>query len=458
MKKVISIICAFVLMAGMLAIPVKADSVPAFQVSSEEALPGEEVSLTVSLVNNPGIAAFGLDVVYDQNVLEWTGVTKGNISSGTWDVGVDTTETWFDMENFSDDADILTLTFRVRENAEAGASEVSLTYDPENVCDENLDNVTFKVISGGVTVKGEETEEAAQIVSASVNFKGTLGLNYYIYIPDAYLNDTDAYVEYIIDKDEPETVRKKLSALGTATKQGRECRKITVNTVVKSINDQVTLRLYDGEGNKLALLSASGKNITEDGFKYSVVGYCDNIAEQSSNTEMKDLAYKLKQYGFYVQKYLNYKAEEVTPELDVSSVTAELLDEYKGFRTQDLEGLAFSGVSFMFKEDSAIRYKFSLSGGHSIDEYSFSVNGTSVEPTLNSGKYMIEIGNIRARDLGTEYQVVVKDRDGNEQTLSYSGITYARTLILQGSTENAKNAAKAMYLYYKAAVAYFENN
>jgi hypothetical protein len=226
---------------------------------------------------------------------------------------------------------------------------------------------------------------------------------------------------------------------------------------MKSINDQVTLHIYDGEGNKLPLLSAGGKDITDTGFVYSVVRYCDNIEAQSSNEKMKDLAYKLKQYGFYVQKYLNYKAEEVTPTLDVSGVTAEKLDEYKGSRTEALEGLAFSGFSFLFKEDSAIRYKFTLASGRSIDEFTFTVDGSPVTPVLESGKYVIEIGNIRARDLNKEYVLVVTDSEGGSQTLSYSGLTYARTLIKQGSTEEAKNAARALYLYYKAADEYFNS-
>ena len=121
-------------------------------VSTAEAAPGEEVTLTVSMKNNPGIASFGLNIEYDKDVLSWTGVTKGSISSGTWDVGVDETETWFDFENFTDDVVILTLTFTVADNAPAGTSVVTLTYDPDNVCDEDLENVTFAVSAVGVTV------------------------------------------------------------------------------------------------------------------------------------------------------------------------------------------------------------------------------------------------------------------------------------------------------------------
>ena len=318
------------------------------------------------------------------------------------------------------------------------------------------DNSLYTSIPADTTGSMEFTKTcAAQIVSASVNFKGTIGLNYFIYIPEEILEDSNAYIEYLVDKTTPETVRLKISDLATEVRQNRECRKVTVNTVMKSINDQITLYVYDGNGNRQHLLSASGKDITKTGFVYSVVRYCDNIAAQSSNEKMKDLAYKLKQYGFYVQKYLNYKADEVTPDLDVSIVTEDMLNAFKGSRTAAIEGLTFSGFSFLFKEDSAIRYKFTLASGRSIDEFSFTVDGKPVTPFLDTGKYTIEVGNIRARDLGTEYVVKVTDGAGNSQTLSYSGLTYARTLIKQGSTEEAKNAARALFLYYEAAVAYF---
>ena len=124
-----------------------------FVVSDAEAKPGGEVTVTVSTENNPGIAAFMLYLVYDSDILTWTDVTTGDINSGMWDVAVDEGLLWFDADNFSGDAVILTLTFLVNETAEEGTTTISLTYDPEDVCDENLENVYFAVVDGTVTIK-----------------------------------------------------------------------------------------------------------------------------------------------------------------------------------------------------------------------------------------------------------------------------------------------------------------
>ena len=130
----------------------------AFQVSQAEARPGEEVELTVSAVNNPGIASFELIIHYDSDTLEWIGVTKG-VWSGQFDVGVGETALWIDTDNHSDDAVILTLKFRVKENAPAGNTVVSVSYEEDNVFDENAVDVAFETVPGGVTVEGNGPSE-----------------------------------------------------------------------------------------------------------------------------------------------------------------------------------------------------------------------------------------------------------------------------------------------------------
>lgn len=82
-----------------------------------------------------------------------------------------------------------------------------------------------------------------------------------------------------------------ISKLHSALVQGRQCRKLTVDTFVKSISDKITLHIFGDEGNKLGVLPARGEDITEDGFVYSVGGYCDDIEAQRINAKMRDLAY-----------------------------------------------------------------------------------------------------------------------------------------------------------------------
>ena len=311
--------------------------------------------------------------------------------------------------------------------------------------------------TGEELVIGQRTQNAARILAASVSFKDNIGLNYYIDIPDEYLEDSNAYIEYTINKLTPESATVPLSEIPEASYDSFACRKLTVDTVVKSIHDKITLHIYDGEGNKLPLHLYEGGDITQSGFEYSVADYCADIQEQSSNEAMKELAYKLEQYGLYVQKYLNYKADKAAPELDVSTVTADSLNAFEGSYTDDLDGLAYYGFSFLFKEASALRFKFTLADGYNIDDYTFTVDGKEVEPSFNGSQYVIQVSGIRARDLGTAYVVKVTDQEGRTQELNNSGISYAKALIERGSSNAGRDAARAMYLYYKAAENYFAN-
>lgn len=145
-----------------------AEGQPAFSVSTERAEPGDEVVLAVSTVNNPGIAAFLLDVDYDSKALEWTGVTMSNMG-GMTSAEPGESVIWFDISNFYGDTVIFTLTFVVKDSAPSGLAEVGVSYTTGNVCNEKVENVAFAVVPGGVEVvggapaaAGEETPEPTQ--------------------------------------------------------------------------------------------------------------------------------------------------------------------------------------------------------------------------------------------------------------------------------------------------------
>ena len=92
---------------------------------------GESFTMSVSVVNNPGIAAITLDLDYDHEALQlvsaegklggesWP-LTEGG-SFGPWDIDdiADTDRViWFNYENVTGDQEVMTLTFTVLEGAE----------------------------------------------------------------------------------------------------------------------------------------------------------------------------------------------------------------------------------------------------------------------------------------------------------------------------------------------------
>lgn len=70
--------CAFLCPAAQAA-----ESTPTITISSESAMPGDSVTLTIDISNNPGIMAMAFCITYDNSALEYTAYSKGYLSSNT---------------------------------------------------------------------------------------------------------------------------------------------------------------------------------------------------------------------------------------------------------------------------------------------------------------------------------------------------------------------------------------
>ena len=165
MKKLICVILVLTMLAGLTVFASAEDGADArgtFVVSSPAAPvePGEEFQLTVSLENNPGVASVELEVVFDEDVLEWTKVEQGEYA-GLWDAAPGVAVTWFSNDdNWTNDGVFCTLTFKVKDDAKAGDTTVTVWYDEEEVYDWDEVNVPFDIEPGTVTVAGSEEPPA----------------------------------------------------------------------------------------------------------------------------------------------------------------------------------------------------------------------------------------------------------------------------------------------------------
>lgn len=155
MKKVISLVMAVLLLVGMMSVGALAAGTPSIQVSNTDAHPGDTVTVMVSLENNPGIACFELAVSYDSSRLEWTGVSVNEEMGGNWDAAVGETILWVNADDYKQNGEIFSLTFKVLDSAKAGAADVSVSYEVGEVFDENEQDVNFTVSAGGVTIKAK---------------------------------------------------------------------------------------------------------------------------------------------------------------------------------------------------------------------------------------------------------------------------------------------------------------
>ena len=156
MNRTISLFLALVMTFALAGIASAEGETPTFVISEETAAPGETVRVTISIQNNTAISSVQLVPQYDHDVLEWTAVEQGDYV-GTWNPRIDRGfVNWFGESghNVSYDGVFATLVFTVKSDAAAGDYEVTVTYDPDDVFDQDEENVHFDIQAGKVTVLG----------------------------------------------------------------------------------------------------------------------------------------------------------------------------------------------------------------------------------------------------------------------------------------------------------------
>jgi len=153
-----------------------------FTVSDVEGRAGEEVTVTVSLENNPGIVAACMSLSYDSSKLELLNMKdSGLLNDGTFSQTTDANPyamRWEDSlaeVNNTDEGVIATLTFRILEDCQPGTSDLTLNFRAGEVYDVDLDAIPFEVENGTVTITGANSD--AEMVSYDPD-SGIVSMNY----------------------------------------------------------------------------------------------------------------------------------------------------------------------------------------------------------------------------------------------------------------------------------------
>ena len=184
MKKILALLTALALMCSMF-VCVSAANDPTFQVTSAKANAGEEVTLDINVLNNPGITAMAVSIAYDSTYISLTEkATNCNLfSGGSVVVGGNAAANPYkinwseDFDNFYENGVFAQLKFKVADNAPDGVYEIAISYKAVDVYDANMEEVTFATVNGAITVGGEDegedeptfTNPTFQVTSAKAN-------------------------------------------------------------------------------------------------------------------------------------------------------------------------------------------------------------------------------------------------------------------------------------------------
>ena len=129
---------------------------------------GDTFTMSVNMANNPGLVCWLIDVDFDSAALELVSQTKGDAFSGIGSFSFGpmkagyTNALWYDflaMENYTNNGQLFSLTFRVKEDAPAGDYPITLyCSDWDNMCNIDFERANFNFTSASVTVTAPACE------------------------------------------------------------------------------------------------------------------------------------------------------------------------------------------------------------------------------------------------------------------------------------------------------------
>lgn len=136
---------------------------PMFIVESVTTSSSEYVVVNISIKNNPGILGMSLNVSVDDSVMTFTSAEKGNVLPSFTLTSPGTSATSspysfiFDAMDITaadkEDGVIISIMFKVKDNAESGVYNINLSYVDGDIFDSNFDHVDVEVTNGTITIK-----------------------------------------------------------------------------------------------------------------------------------------------------------------------------------------------------------------------------------------------------------------------------------------------------------------
>lgn len=127
-----------------------------FSVSNTHARPGDTFTVSVSVDRNSGLCGFRFNVLFDDTRFELIGAEGvGAYAAATFGpMQSPFNVMWVDAihPEVTDEGVIVVLTFRVKDGAELGESEISIEPFTEDIVDGNLDIIPCETVSGTITL------------------------------------------------------------------------------------------------------------------------------------------------------------------------------------------------------------------------------------------------------------------------------------------------------------------
>ena len=170
-KRTISAVLVIVLAIAAMTMSAVAVGAPTISVGAASGNPGDTVTVTLSIENNPGVCAMILTPTYDTAALRLDGAKLSDDFDGMLECV--NKIVWIHSGGHSQNTGtFLTLTFTVLDSARAGDSKISLTYSNGDICNWDEKYVDFEIVSGKIEILSDGTGTVASTASPDSETNG----------------------------------------------------------------------------------------------------------------------------------------------------------------------------------------------------------------------------------------------------------------------------------------------
>ncbi len=301
----------------------------------------------------------------------------------------------------------------------------------------------------------------ATIKSGNVDFDGCIRLMFRMNFSPDLLSDSGLCVE--VEKH-GDTTYVYLDDTSLVSQKNGDYY-ISLPVPIPEFADDVTIRVVDGTGTTVKLVTSSGERLENDSFTYSVMTYAEN-KQNSEDQNMATLAKALYWYGVASQNYFGYDSGK-TFVFDESLFPASIptrLEEFKYVKDGECpDGIEKTTIKAYFESDNTLSITFYTDGSVPVSDYEIIVtdhddpsNDVNANLLYGSRKVSVEVENIPAPMLGKAYDFTISYGD-KTYTITASPMTYALTST-KSSNVDRQHLGIAFFCYYAAAYDYFHGN
>ena len=220
--------------------------------------------------------------------------------------------------------------------------------------------------------------------------------------------------------------------------------------------------MFNSNDRAVKLVSTAGTDYTENGFQYSVKNYVDYMAVYGTAEQMRQVADALSTYCQATQIYFEYNADDLDISEKVDGIGADQLNKYVLSSVgKTPAGITSKELTTVYVEANNLKVKYIVSEDADEESLSFQIDSKDAETTVEmlknddgteSKALVLTVKNILPEDFDqTHTFTVTNGTDTN--VITASALSYAQ-LLFNDKSDDAKNLARATYLYYEAAKAY----